>query len=340
MEEWNEDGLDPATEEVPAPPIHIGRERLQFGVVLLAVAFIFGCTTLSQVLLDLALSSLFPTVTGADWYPWVLTSVPMYLVAMPLSLLLFRVGEAHTPPRGERLSLLVLLGLVALSFILTYAGNLIGAIANALVGAVTGELPQNDLEAMTSSAPLWTNLLFVGILAPILEELVYRKLVIDRLRRYGDLFAVLVSGVLFGLVHGNLYQLFYAVAMGILFGYLYVRTGRIRYSVILHLSINLIGGVYTAEMMRNLDLEYFAANPVAALAEQPLGVLMLLLYLSFMALCVLGGIVAAILLCRFWVRRFSFAPPTVHLDARTRVRVFLLNPATLLFFAFLVWLFL
>lgn len=342
MEEQNqpiEEALLPCeTSEPPLPSL--ASERLRLASPLLGVAFIFLFTAVLQVLLDAILSAVLPSAVTADWYPWVLSGLPMYGIAMPLSLLLFKLGGATPPEKGEKLSALLLCALVAICFALTYAGNLLGTLFNAVIGSITGELPENSLQTVTSTSPFWTNLLFVGILAPILEEIFFRKLVIDRLRRYGDLFAILSSGVIFGLIHGNFYQFFYAAAMGILFGYIYVRTGRLRYTVMLHLVINLVGGVYTTEMMRLLDLERFSVDPLGAIAASPAGALMLSLYLSFLAVCLIGAIVAVILLSLSWLREYRPAPAERRFSGGEWVRVLLLNPALWLFAAMTVLLFL
>ncbi len=328
----------PEETNAPAAP-SLASERLQIASVLLGISFIFLFAAIAQVILDLIICAAAPAIAAADWYPWVASSVPMYVLAMPASLLLFSMGRATPPRRGERLSLLVLLGLVAICFAVTYAGNLLGTLVNAIIGRITGEMPENTLESMTAAAPFWANLLFVGILAPIMEEIFFRKLVIDRLRRYGEIFALLVSGVIFGLVHGNFYQFFYAAAMGILFGYVYLRTGRLRYTVILHLAINLVGGVYTTEMMRLIDPDRLATDPIGAITASPAGALMLSLYLSFLVLCAVAAIVAVILLSLFWLRRYSPSPAERKFSRGEWVRVLLLNPALWIFLCFVFLLF-
>ena len=55
--------------------------------------------------------------------------------------------------------------------------------------------------------------------------------------------AVLFSVMAFGLFHGNLSQFFYAFGAGLLFGSIYVRTGRLRYTVTLHILVNAIGSL-------------------------------------------------------------------------------------------------
>ena len=80
------------------------------------------------------------------------------------------------------------------------------------------------LEVATSSN-LWVNLFIMVLCAPVAEELIFRKLLIDRLTQYGEGVAVLFSGLMFGLFHGNLNQFVYAFVLGLCFGFIYVKTG-------------------------------------------------------------------------------------------------------------------
>ena len=232
---------------------------------------------------------------------------------------------------------LVLLGLLAICFGLSFAGQLMGNLVNWVISFFTGSVPENELATNTLNAPFWVNLIFVGLMAPVMEEIFYRKLVIDRLRRYGDLIAVFASGILFGLIHGNFYQFFYAASIGCLFGYVYVRTGRIRYTVMLHMCINLVGGVYTTEMLRRLDSELLMTDPAAALAQNPVGAVMYIAYMIFALLCVIGAFVAAVLLILYWRRMPKKGE--VYLSPLQWGKAVLLNPGVYLMLLVIVWLF-
>ena len=130
---------------------------------------------------------------------------------------------------------------VALAFMMI--GNYIGNFFISYFSALTGASPTNPVESATSGQSFWINLVFVAIIGPILEELVFRKAVCDRLLPLGEGYAVILSAVLFGLVHGNFFQFFYAAAVGALFAMVYVKTGRLRYSISYHIIINFLGGV-------------------------------------------------------------------------------------------------
>ena len=60
-----------------------------------------------------------------------------------------------------------------------------------------------------------------------------------RLEKYGSFFAILFSSLLFGVMHGNLAQIFFAAAAGLIFGYLAMEYS-IVWSILLHILNNLV----------------------------------------------------------------------------------------------------
>lgn len=306
-------------------------ERLQVMSVGLGVATITVVTFLAQTLLLAAVSAWAPSFTKQSWFSIAASSLSIYLVAMPASLLVFSVGKAEPPTEKKRLSPLTLLGLVALCFTLTYAGNAMGTVADKLLEVLTKKETANQLEKLTLATPLWANLLFAGILAPVLEELFYRKLIIDRLRRYGTVVAVVASGLLFGLAHGNLNQFFYTALLGILFGYLYLSTGNLRYPILLHMAVNLIGGVYSTEMLKGLSgLEELGAtmdlSQLLATDGATVSLCMMALYGIFLLACFLATPAVVILLWRHVRLEKSWVP----LSKKELARLLLCNVGTVL----------
>lgn len=85
-----------------------------------------------------------------------------------------------------------------------------------------------------------TILLFlaVGIIAPIFEELAFRKLLFGVLRKEGNAFGIIMSGFLFGLWHGNFSQMFFACLIGMLFAYILAKTGNIFLTISIHIINN------------------------------------------------------------------------------------------------------
>ena len=76
-----------------------------------------------------------------------------------------------------------------------------------------------------------------GIAIPIAEEIVYRGILLEALRKYGDLFAVFVSALIFGMLH--LSKLPHTFLAGIFMGILYVRSNNLIYPILMHIFNNL-----------------------------------------------------------------------------------------------------
>ena len=72
----------------------------------------------------------------------------------------------------------------------------------------------------------------------LLEELVFRGYVLCTLRTYGDWFAVVISALLFGLMHGNVAQIPFALIVGVALGWLYIMTDNIWIPIAVHLINN------------------------------------------------------------------------------------------------------
>ena len=103
---------------------------------------------------------------------------------------------------------------------------------------------------------------FVGVLAPVCEEVVFRGAIFGGMKKEGNVFkAILASGLLFGLLHMNINQASYALVIGILLGFLVEATGSIFSSILFHVLINASNvimmifsdSVVSDEVMENAD---------------------------------------------------------------------------------------
>ena len=117
--------------------------------------------------------------------------------------------------------------------------NTLWVTALELILAPFGKSVMPILETVAGDSDTFSMFLYASILAPLWEELLFRGYVLRTLRPYGKRFAVMGSGVLFGLFHGNLLQTPYAVVMGLVLGYVAVEYS-IFWSVLLHMFNNLV----------------------------------------------------------------------------------------------------
>lgn len=80
----------------------------------------------------------------------------------------------------------------------------------------------------------------LGILTPIAEELTFRGLIFKRLREVMNMKrAILISALIFGIYHGNLVQAVYGGVLGALLSYAYEKYGSIKAPILAHMVLNL-----------------------------------------------------------------------------------------------------
>ncbi|MDD3253705.1 MAG: type II CAAX endopeptidase family protein [Lachnospiraceae bacterium] len=174
----------------------------------------------------------------------------------------------------------------------TYIGNIVGQGLMALTGQLTGSESINPLLQVIEDMDLGMVMLTTVIIAPIMEELMFRKFLIDRLVPLGQKTAVILSGLSFGLFHGNFYQFFYATLLGMIFAYLYSYTGKIRYNILLHMMINVVGGVFSLMLVREADQ----------------GTVFAMVFGALLGFLVIGSIIAVIVLAIVRYRKLRWFP--------------------------------
>lgn len=99
--------------------------------------------------------------------------------------------------------------------------------------------------------PFLLGLFLYGLFSPIAEEILFRGLVYNRLKKYCAVpAAILLSAILFGFFHGNLVQGVYGFLMGCLMAIVYESFGSFFHAVLFHAAANVT--VYTVTGMESL----------------------------------------------------------------------------------------
>lgn len=163
------------------------------------------------------------------------------LIALPVFYAIVKKIPTNAPEK-KKMGFGNFMACVCMMYAISIAGSLLGQFINGILSSATGRVSEANIDALFNT-DFFMTALYCVIAAPIVEELVFRKLLIDKLQVYSEKYAVLLSGLTFGLMHGNFEQFFYTFFMGCLLAYIYIRTGRITYTVILHFILN---GVSTA----------------------------------------------------------------------------------------------
>ena len=103
---------------------------------------------------------------------------------------------------------------------------------------------------VSSNYQLVLMFLTLAIIPAFVEELLFRGMVLGNLLPYGRTTAIFASALLFGLMHQNIEQMFYATVAGIVLGWVYASTRSIWPCVLLHLFNNFQSVLQTAVLER------------------------------------------------------------------------------------------
>ena len=116
-------------------------------------------------------------------------------------------------------------------------------------------------ESTAATAPyeIVLNFIVISVVPAFCEEFLFRGAILSNLRPFGRANAVIISAVLFALMHQNAGQLLYTFAAGIVLGLVYEYTGSIWNCTILHLFNNFVAIVQAAILDKHGDTVYAAA---------------------------------------------------------------------------------
>ncbi len=112
-----------------------------------------------------------------------------------------------------------------------------------------------------------------ALVPAIVEECVFRGVILQSLRRFGDWFAIVSSAVLFGLMHANMTQVPFAIIAGIALGYVAVVSGSLRTSMAVHFLNNAVSVVTVAVQTYGGDAPALIASNVIIYGGIVLGVI-------------------------------------------------------------------
>lgn len=181
-------------------------------------------------------------ITFGDWYMFG-ASLGNYLVGGLITYLIVKDMPVYYRPRDRKTGAKILAAAFLVCLSALFFGNLIGQALMGIVCSILGKPMVNPVAEVIEGLSDWTIIATMVIMAPLCEEILYRKVLIDRVRQFGDKTAILASAFVFGLSHGNFYQFFYAFGIGLVFAYIYIQTGRLRYTIIFHMLINFLGSI-------------------------------------------------------------------------------------------------
>ena len=293
-----------------------------------------------QLLFSYIASKIPAVANNYDLY-FVTAMLPTYIIAYPVIFLLFKKIPVQLTGEKKKMNPHHILIAFLICYAVTYIGNYIGNTITTIIGFFKQSEVSNVVMNLTGQLSPVTTLLIVVIAAPIMEELLFRKFIIDRTSKYGEGVAIVLSGLMFGLFHGNLGQFSYAFFLGIFFGFIYIKTRNIVYTIILHTIVNFLGSFVSMLLIDSSGymelLELLSSNAeietetlIAFFSEHAVGLIAFILYY----LCLIGFAIAGTILFFVNKRKFKLEPGEIVIEKGQRFKTIILNVGMILFCIF------
>ena len=300
----------------------------------LGLMYFFGALIIIgvQVAVSMLVLAFAPSLLDNPNLSLLVSMLPTYAIAFPLTSLLIRQVPG-VQMKKHNMKPTQLLGAFAISYALMYLSNLAGQFFTNIIGIIKGSPVDDAIADLVSELNPLTALFVMVLLAPALEEWIFRKPLVDRTIRYGEGTAIFLSGLMFGLFHGNLNQFVYTFLVGAFWAFIYVKTGRLRYTIYLHMALNFMGSVgslFFLDAISTLEGGSSAMNGFHFLLGMLLPLAIVIPYLIVVFGLVISGIV---LLVTNW-KRFRLIPAELFIPKEKRFSVIFLNVGMILYVLF------
>ncbi|SFP30399.1 CPBP family intramembrane glutamic endopeptidase [Salibacterium halotolerans] len=193
---------------------------------------------------------------------WNMISFTLALLVFLLIIFPQREGDRHPKlhkTSGGHAALWSVLGIF-----LVFAAQYVAILIETLIGIEPGSENTESILSMIEMSPVFA--LVVAVIGPILEEIVFRKVLFGSFyRRFNFFLSALLSALIFSLVHFDIMHVLIYTAVGFAFSYLYVKTGRILVPILAHVAMNsyaIIVQVVFADQIRELQQQMEQMNMI------------------------------------------------------------------------------
>lgn len=138
-------------------------------------------------------------------------------------------------------------------FFLALFAQYVAAIIEHLLGIEAGSENTKEIINIVESFPL--AIIVTSIVGPILEEIVFRKIIFGALyKRFNFFISAIISSLVFAAAHMEFQHILLYAAMGFTFAFLYVQTKHIIVPIFAHVTMNtlvlLVQSVYRDDIER------------------------------------------------------------------------------------------
>lgn len=246
------------------------------------VCFILVLSIILQLLFGFLTDLLFPGLSQVAWMYFMKAAVLSVLtVFLPAYLYLKdeKKGYFNDCFKDIKPGILCLLSL-GIGVCGQYTGILVNFPVRILITLLGGDVGYN-LPPINTSGSFVTAVIVMCILPAVFEEVLFRGVVFNYFRQFGKKAAVIISSLLFAIMHFDYSNFFATFLLGLICAYMICWTNRIIYPMIAHFAVNFISVLST--YIQNFDIAnnfYIDCLPVFFLVSVPLIIYLLMLFKS------------------------------------------------------------
>ena len=307
--------------------------KKQFSRIGLALVAFFAAMYAAIFLIEIVLIFGFHIDGFSEAASVLISCVRMYGVGLPVFWLSPR-GLPHAAPQRGKVNFGTFGILLLIAYAMSYVGGVIGKLSSALLEQIMGIPFTTSVSDWLTGMPWYVLLVYAVIVGPFFEELMFRKLILDRTRAYGEKLVIFFSALLFAFFHTNVEQFFYAFLIGLVLGYLYLRTGKLSVCWLLHSVYNFFSGLLPTVLLQQFDFDALAAVETAEqqmqlIAENPVGYALIILY----DMLIMGVLIAGFILLGIYKKRLHFAEAELTLPRDSEASTAFVNVGVILFIA-------
>lgn len=249
---------------------------------------------------DFQNNMLFQNAFGAI-YSVACVFLPFLLVAIFMS----KKTRSETLLFGKPYSVGLMLAAIPAGFMFCMVGNYATNALISLMDSVGVTLTAPEMPVPTNALGMIMYVVQIAFIPALIEEFALRGVIMQPLRKYGDRFAIVMSAIVFALMHGNMVQAPFAFIAGIAIGYFVIATGSIWTGVLIHFANNLFSSLFSL----------VSSNTDAAL-ETPYAVIMTVAFVVGLACCMIFALNS---------NRYKLRKPEVPISVGRRLANYILT---------------
>lgn len=156
------------------------------------------------------------------------------------------------------------------------------------------------------------SVLATAVTPALVEEFAFRGVVLGALRKYGEGFALMVTALTFGIMHGNIYQIPFAALIGLFLAFSVIKTGSMRVAIAIHFYNNFLSVFFEYFPLKLTDLQINA------------------IYVVILIISLIAGIIA-LRAKKFQGNFFKLESNNAHSTVKEKFKWFFTSPVVIVF---------